>query len=150
MIEKVKLLIQHQSGFSLIELLVVIALVGVLAATSLTLLNPLKQFQKSRDTKRKADIAQIQAAFELYRSDQGSYPSNPIPACSSALSAGSTTYLKSMPCDPSTATQYTYTPSGSPATSYSLKACLENASDPQKDASNTCTGGKYSYTVTNP
>lgn len=144
---------KNGAGFTLIELLVTIAIIGILAVTAMTMINPAKQSQRARDSKRKADLAQMQAAFELYRSDQGVYPGSQT--CGSALAFGGTTYLKSIPCDPKNPTQvYTYNPSASPVVTYTLVACLENASDTQKDAVNIapCTGiaGTVSYTLTNP
>lgn len=143
-----------RKGFTLIELLVVIAVIGILAGTSFAIINPAKQLQKSRDAKRKADLAQIQSALELYRSDQGAYPAS-LPACGASLSVSGTVYLRSRPCDPHNPTRiYNYLP-GSPANSYAIIACLENYDDTQKDASNNasyCSGGgsSWSYTVLNP
>jgi type II secretion system protein G len=54
-------------GFTLIELLVVIAVIGLLASVVLVALNSTRI--KARDTKRKADLAQIQKGIELYRDD---------------------------------------------------------------------------------
>lgn len=144
-------------GFTLVELLVVIVIVGIIGTASITAVNPLSQLKKSRDSKRKADIGQMQAAFELYRSDQGSYPTLPLPGCSASLVVSGTTYLKSMPCDPKNTGQYKYTyiPAGIPITTYTIRACLENVRDDNKDDVNNavyCTGGStnWSYTVSNP
>lgn len=49
-------------------------MVGILTTASIAILNPNAQLGKSRDSKRKADFAQIRAALELYRSDNGHYP----------------------------------------------------------------------------
>ncbi len=141
-----------KKGFTLIELLTTIALIGVVAAASLTILNPVTQLQKARDSRRKSDLLQIQSAFELYRSDQGAYPSSL--GCGTGLIVGGTTYLKAIPCDPKNSGQLIYYYSvGSPPSTYSLTACLENAADPKKDSTThaSCAAGAYkSYTVTNP
>ncbi len=128
--------IDMNKGFTLIELLAVIAIVGIIGTASIAAINPLTQLKKSRDSKRKADVAQIKAAFELYRSDQGSYPSSPIPGCSGTLMVSGTTYMKSMPCDPKNTGQYkySYVPVGVPVTSYTIITCLENAQDADKDS----------------
>jgi type II secretion system protein G len=66
--------LKKHSGFTLIELLVVIAIIGLLASVVLVALNATRI--KARDTKRKADIAQIQKALELYYDDNQQYPTS--------------------------------------------------------------------------
>ena len=139
-------------GFTLIELLIVVAIIGVLATLVMANLSGVRQ--KSRDTLRKSDLRQIQAALELYRSDQASYPPSPLPSCGSALSVGTTTYIQKVPCDPMNTGQHVYTYI-STGTSYSLIACLENTNDLQKDTANNatyCAGGgtNWSFTLNNP
>jgi general secretion pathway protein G len=131
-------------GFTLIELLVVIAIISVLSA--LLMANFVGVRQRGRDAQRKSDLRQIQAALELYRADVGSYPTA-LPGCGSSLTYGSATYLQKIPCDPLMGGPYAYTSAG---TTYSLRACLENSNDPQKDATNNCTGWAASFTVNNP
>lgn len=157
-------------GFTLIELLVVIAIIGVLA--SFLLVNFIGIRQRGRDTRRKSDIRQIQAALELYRSDNGIYPSSTndvlTAQCGSgnSFSFGGVTYLQTVPCDPLGSTywnggQYSYeSPSGN--ATYMVGACLENTNDSEAVSQNPtnqaqyggnnvagCSGGKY-YAVTNP
>ena len=62
----------NQKGFTLIELLVVIAIIGLLSTLAVVALNSARQ--KSRDSKRVADIKQIQTALELYYSENNGYP----------------------------------------------------------------------------
>lgn len=142
-----------QRGFTLIELLVVISIIGILA--TLSVVNYLDARVRARDAQRKANLAQMQAAFELYRADQLSYPIT-LPVCGTPLrNPGNTvTYMQKVPCDPTNSGQhiYQYTSNG---TTYTLIACLENENDAQKDTVNNeafCIGGtdNWSYTLMNP
>ncbi len=164
----------NYKAFTLIELLVVIAIIGVLAATSVALINPLQQFKKARDTKRKADLQQIRSALELYRSDNGAYPVTDwvnSQGGTSWIPGLAPTYVKTMPKDPVntgswpwTASDYTYayqsisTCGINGGTSYILTTRLENTTDP--DVNNNIQYGSSSwpgvagysglYTVTSP
>lgn len=60
-------------GFTLIELLVVIAIIGLLAAIVLGAVNQSRG--KARDAARRTTLKQLQTALELYREDNGQYPS---------------------------------------------------------------------------
>jgi general secretion pathway protein G len=145
--------IKRPRGFTLTELLIVIALIGVLASVLVVIIDPAKQLQKSRDTKRKSDIAQIQHALELYRSDIDAYPSE-MTTCNVALTGTPTgqepiTYLNRIPCDPSASgVPYQYAVSGS---GYEISFCLENNSDTDPDtvSHDTCPSGKL-YRRLNP
>ena len=59
-------------AFTLIEVLVVIAIIGVLAALTLGVLVPMKVKQQISVTQ--AELAQMQAAMERYKSTTGVYP----------------------------------------------------------------------------
>lgn len=135
-------------GFTLIELLVAMSIIGIFS--SLLLANFVGVRQRTRDGVRKADLRQIQSALELFRSDQAAYPAS-IPACGSSLVLGRTVYMRKIPCDPSTATSYTYSsPSGN--TTYSIFACLENGNDAQIDMpkTNCQSATTWKYTLQNP
>ena len=136
-------------GFTLIELLIVIGVLGVLATVLLIIIDPVKQLQRARDTKRKANIAQIQQALELYRADRNVYPGS-LPLCNGNLIVSGVTYLRGMPCDPKDGTAYVYTPSASPILSYTIRACLENTSDIEKDSGSTPCATGAGYTRANP
>ncbi|BCX14926.1 MAG: hypothetical protein KatS3mg088_609 [Patescibacteria group bacterium] len=61
-------------GFTLIELLVVISIIGILA--SLALVSYSRSQKQARDTRRKSDLRQYQAALENYANiTAGVYPS---------------------------------------------------------------------------
>jgi len=133
------LLLKREKGFSLIELLVVVSLIGILATLVLANLNAARQ--RGRDAQRKSDLRNIQTTLRLYYNDYGKYPLNnaagEIMGCGTSgitectwggdWTAGSTTYMPTLPSDPITTMSYLYTRND--ADSYSIKACLENASD---------------------
>jgi prepilin-type N-terminal cleavage/methylation domain-containing protein len=115
---------QPAKGFTLVELLIVIVIIAVLAG--ILFANLVGVRQRARDSQRKADLRQIQAALELYRSDHGSYPigtscpssgpptalyfSNSSPPftgakCQAAVGGlrsadGNTVYMQKVPCNP--------------------------------------------------
>lgn len=133
-----------KKGFTLIELLVVIAIIGLLSTLAVVALNSARQ--KSRDSKRVADIKQIQTALELYFADQNGYPTAATgvelgaPAqkalCSNggwktACVAGTdTTYMGLVPQKPSpvdgtcTAGNNDYTYTSAAGTTYTISFCL--------------------------
>ena len=136
----------YRAGFTLIELLLVIAIIGVLA--TIFFANYLGVRQRARDSQRKSDLRQMQAALELYRYDQGNYPNNfySLPSCSNAsLTFGSTTYMAKVPCDPLTSPSYYnaglyyYVSNG--GADFTLCACLENTNDSQGATNSTCSTG---------
>jgi len=146
----------YKKGFTLIELLIAIAIIGILS--SFLLSNYVGVRQRARDGVRKSDLRQVQSALELYRSDQGNYPSS-LPSCGSSLQDASVppvVYMKKIPCDPSstntTLISYTYSYNGTTLT-YTLTACLENSNDSQVESpvNAACTSTtNISYTIQNP
>lgn len=145
---------RSRRGFTLIELLVVIAIIGILTSIGLGTFTSAQR--KSRDARRKNDLATIAKALEVYYNDH--YSTYPYPAANaagqiigctvdSAVEAvcnwGSafqhadttpdTVYLIALPDDPSTGQDYYYEalPYGTIATgAYQLYARLENTADP--------------------
>lgn len=100
---------KFRSGFTLIELLVVIAVIGLLASVVLVALNATRI--KARDTKRKADIKQLQTALEFYYDDNNEYPAVGVVNIGydiSALSVPLTPHILSIPSDPSGSGWHTY------------------------------------------
>jgi prepilin-type N-terminal cleavage/methylation domain-containing protein len=144
---------RNNLGFTLAELLIVIAIIGVLAGGITVALNPSERIAQSKDGVRKSDLRLIQSALEMYRSDLGAYPPNAsLSSCGPGNSliggAPAVTYMQKIPCDPvGSSVSYTYTVVGS---GYTLRACLQNAGDPDRDAADSCTGANVSYTITNP
>lgn len=63
---------KNKKGFTLIELLVVIAIIGLLSTLALVSLNTARQ--RSRDTKRQADVRTLQSAIELCINEDGNPP----------------------------------------------------------------------------
>ncbi len=86
-------------GFTLIELMVVIAIIAVL--TSIISVSIASSKQKSRDSKRVADVKLIQLALSQYYNDNGMYPLNIYAASGAAPGGGlAPTYLPVVPIDP--------------------------------------------------
>lgn len=65
---------KRSRGFSMVELLVVATIIALLAAAGVVSFTTASR--NSRDAKRRADLAQVQAALELYRTEEGAYPSS--------------------------------------------------------------------------
>lgn len=138
---------RNQKGFTLIELVVVIGILAILAAFVFALLDPLTQFQKSDDGKRKFDLAQVQRALEQYYQDYGRYPASSASfqiedSGSTAVPWGSTTalwqrYMTVLPNDPLySSRKYVYY-SDTSGQKYWIYASLERGT---KDP-NVCTSG---------
>lgn len=95
----------NQRGFSLIEIMVVVVILGILAA--LVVPKIINRPDEARVVKAKQDVLAIQNALDLYKLDNGFYPStdqglmalvekptnNPVPSDWKM-------YLKSLPNDP--------------------------------------------------
>ena len=121
----------NKKGFTLIELLVVIAIIGLLSTLAVVALGSARV--KARDSKRLADLKQLQTALELYYTDNNAYPPAAVPLSLGATAAaclnatGFTTagcaspYMGQVPVDPKSG-NYTYSIASS---SYSITATLE-------------------------
>jgi general secretion pathway protein G len=62
-----------QSGFTLIEIMVVVVIIAILAAVVVPRI--MSRPEQARKVKAKTDIMQIQSAMDLYKLDNGFYPS---------------------------------------------------------------------------
>jgi general secretion pathway protein G len=116
---------KQRKGFTLIELLVVIAIIGVMAA--LVIVNLSSANKKSRDSRRKADIAEIKTALELYYDDNLVYPTLTPRAAASGISGSLVPkYIKTMPQDPRNTGANIYYYLSADGTAFTLEAQLEN------------------------
>lgn len=156
---------RSEGGFSLIELLVVIAIIGILSSIVMASLSSARL--RSRDSRRLADMKQVQIGLELYYDEKGYYPGCPAASdyagcfndAMATLKASG--YLPSIPSDPLSTTPdtyaYVYAPltggSTSKCKSYHLGATLEDAGNSSlKDAAHATapTGGGNSCPVPDP
>ncbi len=101
----------NQRGFTLIEMLVVVTIIGLLSSALLVGLSEARA--RARDSRRLADIRQIQNGLENLYFESGSYPLDVYAAVSETL-----------PEDPQGG-KYGYVRKSSQK--YVLGACLENA-----------------------
>ncbi len=120
-------------GFTLVEVLVTATIIALLASIGVTSYSTLTK--QSRDAKRKADLQNIRSALEMYRSDNDYYPDTLSPIVPSG-------YLNKIPTDPQEPLKrYSYSPIGSPATTYSICAALETTTTAKSgcgDCGETC------------
>ncbi|MBI2616828.1 prepilin-type N-terminal cleavage/methylation domain-containing protein [Candidatus Gottesmanbacteria bacterium] len=136
------------SGFTLIELLVASTIIALLSTIGFTSFQALTR--NGRDALRKTDLEQVRSALEIYKSENGSYPT-PTVTCVPALPSSYISY----PSDPKSPT-YRYCYDWTSALQYKLCAHLENG-DPSQDYECDGNGGttddctdNCNYKVTNP
>lgn len=149
-----------KKGFTLIEILIVVAIIAILAGSILVGFGPAQR--QGRDSRRIADLRQVQNALELYYSKCGYYPGTaqasspcgafqPISSWSDLTSAltGSSIGTSQIPNDPTNGKNYMYGTDGT-GSSYVLGAALEDANNPtlQNSAKGTifginCSGNTY-------
>ena len=121
---------KNKAGFTLIELLVVIAIIGLLSTLSILALNTARA--RARDTKRVADVKQIQTALEMAFNDMGVYPLTASVTAGGAIkNTAGTVFLSMVPTPPTPsndgscttpAPAYTYTSAA--GTTYTINYCL--------------------------
>jgi len=120
----------NKKGFTLIELLIVIAIIGLLSTLAVVALGSARV--KARDSKRLADLKQLQTALELFYTDQNAYPAgsavalgDATHACLNAAGFAATgcadPYMGQVPLDPQSG-NYVY---NSASSSYTINATLE-------------------------
>lgn len=131
-------------GFSLLELLVVISIIGILVSVGAVAFTTAQQ--RSRDSRRRADIKAMQDAFEQYMAENGEYET-----CSTMASydSGNGPLMPGgIPTDPRNSGEYVYnTTTACSETSYCICASLEggtgNADAPTGSTCNYSPGGAY-------
>lgn len=65
---------QKQKGFTLIELLIVITIIGILAVTGMSLLNPVEMIKRTQDGTAKTTARQVlDATVQAYLNDRTAY-----------------------------------------------------------------------------
>lgn len=127
-------LLKKPLGFTLVELLIVVGILSVLLSIVLVAINPTRQFAQARNAQRRNDISALLNAVYQYSADNNG--NLPTTITTTALTAKSgtggadicsnlvTTYLASMPYDPSGGS---YTSCSSYDTKYTiLKSATNN------------------------
>jgi uncharacterized protein (TIGR02145 family) len=107
--------------------MVALGIIGIILSLTVVSISNIRQ--NTRNTERISDIKQIQAALELYRTNEGGYPTSIT--IGEALASGSTTYMNIIPSNPvddsavCPTSDFIYTKVG---TSYTLEFCLTKSS----------------------
>lgn len=104
-------------------------MIGILAAATFVILNPVDQLQKGRDNQRKSDLSQIQKVLEQYYRDNGRYPASStdykivrLDGSTAEWGAEWLPYMAKLPKDPTTSNRYAYYSTGQ---AYYLYAAIE-------------------------
>lgn len=137
---------KKEQGFTLIELLVTISLIAVLSAIAIVYYGNTNQ--KARDNKRRSDLEQVRAALEMYRSQQGTYPTTSSwNTMIGDLQAGG--YINQEPEDPRSGS-YSYYYTSSDGTTYEMYAYLEGCDTCSDYTGIGCGNATCNYQVTSP
>jgi len=138
---------KQKKAFTLIELLVVIAIIGILATLAVVALQQARS--RARDSKRMADMKQVQTALELFFNENGRYPTTEEWNSGSIVSSTSQeTFMYSIPTAPSPAdgdcleasNTYTYVPQNDGA-SYTIDFCTGKQVSDMPDGAKQMTPG---------
>jgi prepilin-type N-terminal cleavage/methylation domain-containing protein len=122
----------NKKGFTILELSIVIVILTIISSLMFVSFNTARQV--NRDTKRVADVNEMQTALALYYRDWGRYPSTSAVTGGMAFASGTITYLSPWPQDPPPLDDgdclglgyvYNAVDSGAnPGVSYSIQFCL--------------------------
>lgn len=118
---------RKEKGFTLVEILIVVAIIAILASIVLVGLGPFRS--RGRDTRRIADLSQVQNGLELYFTKNGVYPDASDWATLTATLKAAGIGVNSVPNDPTPTANYVYG-LNSDKNSYVLGAKLEDGSNP--------------------
>ena len=88
---------KKQDGFTLIEIMVVLIIIAIMA--SFVVPSVINRPDQARFTKVKNDILTIESALDLYKLDNGIYPSNDE-GLEALIEDEDNLYLKRLPLDP--------------------------------------------------
>ena len=65
---------KKEAAVTLLEIMMIVAIITLLVVAVISLLDPVEQIARSRDTKRKQDLNVLQKKFEEWYNDKGCYP----------------------------------------------------------------------------
>lgn len=146
-------------GFSLVELLITVSIIAILISIGIASYATINK--QSRDTKRKGDLEQIRAALEMYRANNGYYPS--VGTGSWVVTSSATdslvgltpvlvpTYIPVVPTDPKPSQSYMYIATNISSGNYygyCVSAQMESENPP--DTCSTALPTNYTYGLKNP
>lgn len=134
---------RRATGFTIVELLIVIVVIAILAAVTVVAYNGIQQ--RARDSTRTSDIAAIHRALELYRADNGVFPSVGTDNIGYNISTLSTalvpTYIASIPNDPNTSlTNYQYVRGAASSGAYGIRISYETRTPCHRGVANNGIG----------
>lgn len=143
------------NGFTLLELLVSVTILAVLTAIAITSYASINK--RGRDAKRKTDLEQVRSALEMYRADNGYYPSTGAPYFTNVTNLSTdlvSTYMPAIPTDPKNVSPSIYmykatNASGGKYYGYCLSALLESE-DPSNDPCIPWASGNHNFSLKNP
>ena len=117
---------KFRSGFTLIELLVVITVIGLLSGMILVGLSGVRS--QGRDTRRVADLHNVQNALEIYFNKRGEYPPTSNWDILEDAMREANTGVSKLPRDPlnNGSNIYRYSTGSTGGMHYVLSATLEN------------------------